>query len=274
MRIAVLGAGSWGSALAMQLARSGNSTVLWGRSASQLQAMSVSGCNDSFLPGIPFPIGVMFEASLEKAIGLSDEILIAVPSGAFVGVLEQVRPFLNEGQGISWACKGLEPGGGQFLHKAARERVGMGHPLAVVTGPSFAIEVARDLPTAVTVAGTEDEYCKKIAHALHGGNFRAYTSGDIVGAELGGAVKNVLAVATGIARIFLTDGPVSANITLGDTYFENQVGVSRDASGNYDVGFTGRIGNVESAANTQGVTQTTSGLFDSSQETENWGDAL
>ena len=87
-------------------------------------------------------------------------------------------------------------------------------------------------------------------------------------------LKNGLAVATGIARMALTDGPVSVNITLGDTYFENQVGVSRNASGNYDAGFTGRIGNVESAANTQGVTQTTSGLFDSSQETENWGDAL
>lgn len=199
LNIAVLGAGSWGSALAMQLGRCGNQTVLWGRSASQLQAMSSSGRNERFLPGIPFPDGVTFEASISAAIGMSDEVLIAVPSEAFVGVLGQLKPLLSEGQGISWACKGLEPGSGQFLHRAAQERVGNSHPLAVVTGPSFAIEVAQDLPTAVTVAGTESAYCQKIAHALHGGNFRAYTSGDIVGAELGGAVKNVLAVATGIS---------------------------------------------------------------------------
>ena len=102
------------------------------------------------------------------------------------------------GQGISWACKGLEPGTGQFLHVPARQLLGDSRPLAVVTGPTFAVEVAANLPTAITVAGTEPEYCARIARILHGGNFRAYTSDDIVGAELGGAVKNVLAIATGI----------------------------------------------------------------------------
>jgi len=126
-------------------------------------------------------------------------VLIVTPSHAFVGIVRQIRPWLKPGQGISWACKGLEPGSGQLLHQAARQHAGNDRPMAVVTGPSFATEVAANLPTAVTVAGTEQEYCARMARALHGGNFRAYTSDDIIGAELGGAVKNVLAVATGIS---------------------------------------------------------------------------
>jgi glycerol-3-phosphate dehydrogenase (NAD(P)+) len=198
-QIAVLGAGSWGSALSMQLARCGQRCVLWGRSPAHIAALSATGINDRFLPGIRFPSGVEFEPVLEKALSTVDEILIAVPSHAFVEILNLLRPLLRPGQGVSWACKGLEPGSGLFLHQTAQNLLGAAHPLAVVTGPSFAVEVARDLPTAVTVAATQREYGKRIARALHGRNFRAYTSDDIVGAELGGAVKNVLAVATGIS---------------------------------------------------------------------------
>ena len=197
--IAVLGAGSWGSALAMQLARSGQRCVLWSRSSAQIDAMRASGCNERFLPGIRFPSGLEFEHRLARALESVEDILIAVPSHAFTNVLELLTPLLQDGQGVSWACKGLEPGSGHFLHQAAQNLFGSKRPLAVITGPSFAVEVARDLPTAVTVAATESAYCKRIAGALHGGNFRAYTSDDIVGAELGGAVKNVLAVATGIS---------------------------------------------------------------------------
>ncbi len=199
LRIAVLGAGSWGSALAMQLSRAGHQCVLWGRSPEHMDAMRNSGSNERFLPGIAFPADIEFTADLAEAVGRSDELLLVVPSHAFAGVLQQVKPLLRPGQGVSWACKGLQPGSGRFLHQAAQDLVGEQRPLAVVTGPSFAVEVARDLPTAVTVAGTEQAYCQRIARALHGQNFRAYTSDDIVGAELGGAVKNVLAVATGIA---------------------------------------------------------------------------
>jgi len=197
--IAVLGAGSWGSALAMQLARSGSRCVLWAHSPDHVEAMRSSGSNDRFLPGIAFPPDVAFESVLGVALAATDEVIVAVPAGAFKGVLESVVPFLRPGQGLAWACKGLEPGSGRFLHEVARTLLGPHRPLAVVTGPSFAVEVARDLPTAVTVAGTEAGFCRLIAQALHGGNFRAYTSDDIVGAELGGAVKNVLAIATGIA---------------------------------------------------------------------------
>jgi glycerol-3-phosphate dehydrogenase (NAD(P)+) len=199
MKIAVLGAGSWGTALAIQLARSGQDSLLWGRNASEIKLMRQQSCHPRFLPGITFPPGLQVSDNLHAVIQQADEILLAVPSHAFAELLEQILPDLRTGQGVSWACKGLQPGTGRLLHQAASDIVGVGRPLAVVTGPSFAIEVARGLPTAVTVAGTDPVYCRTIAQSLHSGSFRAYTSDDIVGAELGGAVKNVLAVATGIA---------------------------------------------------------------------------
>ena len=195
---AVLGAGSWGTALSMQLLRSGSRAVLWDWNREHIEAIGKARCNKQFLPDYPLPDGLLVESELEVAVRMAAEILIVVPSHAFVGILEQIKPWLKPGQGVAWACKGLEPGTGQFLHEPAQKLFGDERPLAVVTGPSFAKEVAADLPTAVTVAGTEPAYCAKVAWALHGGNFRAYTSDDIIGAELGGSVKNVLAVATGI----------------------------------------------------------------------------
>jgi glycerol-3-phosphate dehydrogenase (NAD(P)+) len=127
-----------------------------------------------------------------------------------------ITPMLPEGRGLSWACKGFEPGTGRLLHEVAAGLLAPGTPLAAVTGPSFATEVARGLPTAVTVAGTDEDYTARIAALLHGGSFRAYTSSDLVGAELGGAIKNVLAVATGIGDgMQLGDNARAALITRG-----------------------------------------------------------
>jgi glycerol-3-phosphate dehydrogenase (NAD(P)+) len=199
LKIAVLGAGSWGTALAIQLARSGQRSLLWGRNPAEIAHMREHSCNQRFLPGISFPSNLELFHDLRLAVQQADEVLLAVPSHAFAELLQQIVPCLRPEQGIAWACKGLQPGTGRLLHQAARDIIGHERALAVVTGPSFAVEVARGLPTAVTVAGTEESYCRRIAQALHGGTFRAYTSDDIVGAELGGAVKNVLAVATGIS---------------------------------------------------------------------------
>jgi glycerol-3-phosphate dehydrogenase (NAD(P)+) len=196
---AVLGAGSWGTALAMQLMRAGSRVVLWDWDRPHIDAIARAHCNEKHLPDYPLPAGMLIEPVLETAVRMADEILIVVPSHAFAGLIRQIRPWLKEGQGISWACKGLEPGTGRFLHEPAEELFGDERPLAVVTGPSFAKEVAANLPTAITVAGTDSAYSNRIAKSLHGENFRAYTSDDIVGAELGGSVKNVLAVATGIS---------------------------------------------------------------------------
>ncbi len=213
---AVLGAGSWGTALSMQLIRSGTGAVLWDWDREHIEAIGRNRSNERFLPGHRLPESLVVEPDLERAVGMADEVLIVVPSHAFVGMLGQIKPWLKPGQGVSWACKGLEPGTGQFLHEPARKIFGDEHPLAVVTGPSFAREVAANLPTALTVAGTEPEYCARVASALHGGNFRAYTSDDIVGAELGGSVKNVLAIATGISDgMSLGDNARAALVTRG-----------------------------------------------------------
>ena len=213
---AILGAGSWGTALAMQLARSGTPVVLWDWDREHIEAIGEHRCNRKFLPDHPLPDSLAVEPDLESAVRRADEILIVVPSHAFAGVLKQIAPWLKPGQGISWACKGLEPGTGKFLHEPAQALFGDERPLAVVTGPSFAKEVAANLPTAVTVAGTDPGYCERIARALHGGNFRAYTSDDIIGAELGGSVKNVLAIATGICDgMSLGDNARAALVTRG-----------------------------------------------------------
>lgn len=214
--VAVLGAGSWGTALAMQIARCGHRAILWGRDSGRIDAMRASRSNEPFLPGLVFPQGVEPEADLQRAVGSCDELIVAVPSQAFTDLVESLSALMGEGQGLSWACKGLEPGSGHFLHTAARHILGDTAPLAVITGPSFAIEVARNLPTAVTVAATDDSYAARIASLLHGGSFRAYTSDDIKGAELGGAVKNVLAVATGICDgLGLGNNARAALITRG-----------------------------------------------------------
>jgi glycerol-3-phosphate dehydrogenase (NAD(P)+) len=213
---AVLGAGSWGTALSMQLLRSGSMAVLWDWDRQHIEAIGKARCNEQFLPQYRLPDGLLVEPDLERAVRLADEILIVVPSHAFVGILEQIEPWLKPGQGVCWACKGLVPGTGQFLHEPAQKLFANERPLAVVTGPSFAREVAANLPTAVTVAGTDPTYCATVAKALHGGNFRAYTGDDIIGAELGGSVKNVLAVATGICDgMALGDNARAALVTRG-----------------------------------------------------------
>lgn len=200
----------------MQLMRSGSPVILWDWDREHIEAIGEARCNRRFLPDHPLPEGLVVEPDLESAVRSAEEILVVVPSHAFAGVLKQIAPWLKAGQGISWACKGLEPGTGKFLHEPAQALFGDDRPLAVVTGPSFAKEVAANLPTAVTVAGTQPEYCARIAKALHGGNFRAYTSDDIVGAELGGSVKNVLAIATGICDgMGLGDNARAALVTRG-----------------------------------------------------------
>ena len=214
--IVVLGAGSWGTALAMQLARNGQSCLLWARSPEQVEDMQARRENARFLPGLAFPKSLDISSDLEAAVSSSQHVLLAVPSHGFAGLVDQLEPLLRNKPGVAWACKGFEPGTGRLLHEVAASRLGQEMPLAVVTGPSFAREVALDLPTAVTVAATDEAYGSDIARCLHGGSFRAYTSSDIVGAELGGAVKNVLAVATGISDgMGLGDNARAALVTRG-----------------------------------------------------------
>lgn len=198
-RVAVLGAGSWGTALAMVLARHGVRTTLWGRDPAAMAAMAEARRNARYLPDTPFPDGLTVTADLDAALRDADDWLLVTPSHAFREVLEHAFATGHRPKGLSWATKGFEPGTGRFLHEVAEDIVGRDFPLAIVTGPSFAKEVAAGLPTAVTVHSEHEPYADQVAKRLHGPGFRAYTGNDVIGAELGGAMKNVLAVATGVA---------------------------------------------------------------------------
>jgi len=196
--IAVLGAGSWGTALALQLDRSGCRSILWDRDTENILKIRSTRRNQRYLPDIEIPDSIEIETDMLTAVKAADQVLLVIPSHAFASIIREIREVLVPGQGIAWGCKGFEPGSGRLLHEVAQELLPPGTPLAIVTGPSFAKEVARNLPTAVTVAGSDGDFTNVMAAALHGGRFRAYTSDDMIGAELGGAVKNVMAVATGI----------------------------------------------------------------------------
>jgi len=214
--IAVLGAGSWGTALALQLDRSGCRSILWDRDTENILQIRSTGRNQRYLPGIDIPASIEIETDILAAVKAADHVLLVIPSHAFASTIRAIREFLVPGQGIAWGCKGFEPGSGRLLHQVAQELLPPGTPLAIVTGPSFAKEVALNLPTAVTVAGSDSGFTHMMAAALHGGRFRAYTSNDMTGAGLGGAVKNVMAVATGICDgMKLGDNARAALITRG-----------------------------------------------------------
>lgn len=197
-RLTVLGAGSWGTALAALSARNGVPTRLWGRDRAALELMAAQRCNERYLPGIELPLELEYESDLAAAVRGAAVVLIVVPSHAFAAMLVALAPVLDPDTAIAWATKGFEPGTGRFLHELVAEHL-PGRPAAVVTGPSFAREVASGLPSAVTVHSNDAEFAHKLASMLHAPNLRAYSGGDVLGAELGGAMKNVLAVATGIA---------------------------------------------------------------------------
>lgn len=197
-RVAVLGAGSWGTALAALLARRGVPTVLWGRDVAAMDAMARARRNTRYLPEAELPSALIYSADLAQTVREADLVLVVTPSHAFREIIEQIAPHLRAGAGVAWATKGFEPGTGRFLHELVAELL-PGTPGAIVTGPSFAREVIAGLPTAVTVHSNDAPFAQQVAGLLHGPTFRAYTGSDILGAELGGAMKNVLAVAVGVA---------------------------------------------------------------------------
>lgn len=197
--IAVLGAGSWGTALAILMARNGFRVLLWGRDAERADEMASTRRNARYLPDVELPQGLEPTADLYATLEQTARILIAVPSEAFHGLLRALKPRLTSQARLLWATKGLEAATGRFLHEVVIDELGQEVPHAVVSGPSFAREVARELPTAVTVGSRFPEFSREVVQWLHNDNFRVYTSDDIVGVELGGAVKNVLAIAAGIS---------------------------------------------------------------------------
>jgi len=197
--ITVLGAGSWGTALAIQFARAKQVTTLWGRPEDQPELLDRERCNERYLPGIEFPESLRIEPDLETAVGLGPDILLGVPSHVLRPMLEQIKPYLNESHRIAWATKGLELKSGLLPHQVAHDVLGDDYPLAVMSGPTFAREVGMGLPTAITVAATDPDFADELAHRITNDQFRAYTSDDLAGVEVGGAVKNIIAIAAGIS---------------------------------------------------------------------------
>ena len=196
--MAVIGAGSWGTALAIQLAREGHPTELWGRDRVQLIAMRKARRNVRYLPDAPFPLNLTVATDLDAALARARDALIAVPSHAFRETLESIKPRLRDETRIAWATKGFEIATGLLPHQVARAVLGS-RPGAVLSGPTFAKEVGEGLPTAMTVASNDARFAQELALSLSGPGFRAYTQSDIMGVEVGGAVKNVIAIGSGIA---------------------------------------------------------------------------
>jgi glycerol-3-phosphate dehydrogenase (NAD(P)+) len=196
--VAVLGAGSWGTALAIQLARSGHPTRLWGRDPQALAAMATRRVNERYLSAT-FPEGLRVEPDLGAALSGARDALIAVPSHAFRALLQELQPHLTADTRLAWATKGFELETGLLPHQVAHEVLGATRAVAVLSGPTFAREVGAGLPTAMTIASPNAEFAKALALGISSANFRAYTSTDITGVEIGGAVKNVLAVGAGLS---------------------------------------------------------------------------
>lgn len=195
-RVTVIGAGSWGTALALQLARNGHMVNLWGHEPEHIDRLIRDKQNSAFLPGIPFPDSITPMSSLQQAVKDIKYILIVIPSKAYRQFLKQLKPCLDDDARVFWASKGFELETGKFLHELVIEELAIEH-YGVISGPTFATEVARNLPAAVTCAGSNPDSTLRFAEILHGGHFRCYTSEDIIGVEIGGALKNVLAIAVG-----------------------------------------------------------------------------
>ena len=195
----MLGAGSWGTALAIQLARLSRPTALWGRDAAHVAALARQRSNERYLPQAEFPDTLRLEADLATAVRSARDLLISVPSHALRELLQEIAPNLRADARVSWATKGFELATGLLPHEVVRQVLGERVPTAVVSGPTFAKEVGAGLPTAMTVAASDATFANDLAQRLSGVTFRAYTSSDMIGVETGGAIKNVLAIGAGIS---------------------------------------------------------------------------
>lgn len=198
MKLAILGSGAWGSALALAFARH-HAVSLWGRDAALMAELAAARVNRRYLPDCPFPDSITFTAELPRAIQGAELILIVTPIAGLRPTLRALTALSSELPPILWACKGFETGSSLLPHQVVAEELPADHPCGVLSGPSFAREVATGLPAAVTIAADDGEFARRIARELHSPLLRLYANDDLVGVEVGGAVKNVMAIATGVA---------------------------------------------------------------------------
>lgn len=197
--ISILGAGSWGTALALQAAKNGCNTLLWGHNPQHMKSLAETRENRRYLSGFIFPDKLQVTDDLALAVRNSSIIIVTVPSHAFKATLLKIQPYLGNNSQIAWATKGFDQESGMLLSQVVSEILGNEIATAAIAGPTFAREVAAGLPTAITIASAKENFIFQLTEALHNQRFRTYTSSDIVGVQVGSACKNVLAIAAGIA---------------------------------------------------------------------------
>ena len=194
--IAMLGAGSWGTAVAIHLSNIGHRVLLWAHNPQHVALMAKESSNPRYLPGVPFPDSLIPLADLDQCLREADYVFIAVPSHAFMELIGKIK---EPPHGLTWLTKGVDPVTHQLLSELVFHRFGTHYPIGILSGPSFAKEVARFLPTALTLASNDLAYQKSIHYLVHHNNVRVYWSDDLIGVQLCGAVKNILAIACGIS---------------------------------------------------------------------------
>ncbi|OWO67523.1 glycerol-3-phosphate dehydrogenase [Vibrio cholerae] len=202
VEMTVIGAGSYGTSLAISLARNGANIVLWGHDAEHMARLDADRANHEFLPGIAFPDTLIVETDLQKAVQASRDLLVVVPSHVFGIVLKSLQPHLRADSRICWATKGLEPetAKARLLQDVAHDVLGDSYPLAVLSGPTFAKELAMGMPTAISVASPDAQFVRDLQEKIHcSKTFRVYANSDFIGMQLGGAVKNVIAIGAGMS---------------------------------------------------------------------------
>lgn len=209
-KLAILGAGSWGTALAVHIARNNAQIHLWDYNPDNVNRIQKDRENKKYLQGIMLPDNVLPFVDLEAAIADVRDVLVVVPSSGFASVISQ----LPMGMRVAWATKGMSATG-NWLHELVQTRFA-NMPMAVVSGPSFAMEVALKKPTAVALGGNNEDFNRHLCQLLRSDSFRVYPTADILGVEIGGVVKNILAVAAGMAAgLKLGDNALAALITRG-----------------------------------------------------------
>jgi glycerol-3-phosphate dehydrogenase (NAD(P)+) len=192
----VLGAGSWGTALAIQFARAGHAAVLWGRGREQMRALGAARRNARYLPDAEFPARLEVTSDLDAALRDAEDVLVVVPSHGFRALLQELAPLGV--RNLAWATKGFELDTGLLPYQVVAQVFKTAIPTAVLSGPTFAREVGAGLPSAMTIASADDDYAQRLAESISTDTFRAYTSIDVAGVEVGGATKNVYAIGAGI----------------------------------------------------------------------------
>lgn len=237
--IGVLGAGAWGTALAVHLARQHSNVSLWTRDTQKLAQIFQDKENRRYLPDVAIPSNLSACNEFSQLAKNSEYIVVATPSAAMRSIMQDINRYSStQLRGIIWACKGLEHESGKFLHQVAEEVLHPDIENAILSGPSFAIEVGNNLPTAVTIASKNLEFAKQAAELFHDALFRSYITTDMTGVEIGGAYKNVLAIACGIndgirfganARAALITRGIAEMVRLGkhlDAKSETFIGLS------------------------------------------------